>query len=135
MSRSSNEKKKLKHLAGKRRWDQVDGRFVVNAWRDSGLPMETFAREHGFGGWRLRWWASRFEGMVLAEAERSSSAGHEQGLVPMVAVGTGTSSPGHIVGAAIILRLPDGIEVELRDVARVEPEEIGRLVGEVRRAR
>jgi hypothetical protein len=35
-------------------------------------------------------------------------------------------------GAAIVVRLPDGIEVELRDVAQVEPEELGRLVAALR---
>lgn len=55
--------------------------------------------------------------------------------VRMVPATVTMGADGHGVGPAIILRLPDGIEVELRDVARIEPEEIGRLVAEVRRAR
>lgn len=34
---------------------------------------------------------------------------------------------------SIVVRLPDGVEVELRGVAQVEPEELGRLVAELRR--
>jgi len=60
------------------------------------------------------------------------SGDEEQRLVPAVLTLGAEAQAG---GPAIIIRLPDGIEVELRDVACVEPEEIGRLVAEVRRAR
>ena len=118
----------MERVAAKQRWDEGDGRFVVDAWCESGLPMETFAAEHGFGVWRLRQWVSRIEVGVAPE----DSADEEQRLVPAVVT---VGAEAHASGPALIIRLPDGIEVELRDVARVEPEEIGRLVAEVRRAR
>ena len=90
--------------------------------------METFAREHGFAASRLRECAAKVEAGVAP----GESGDVEQRLVPAV-VTLGTAV--HAGGPAIIIRLPDGMEVELRDVARVEPEEIGRLVAEVRRAR
>mgnify|MGYP007032565353 FL=1 len=37
-------------------------------------------------------------------------------------------------GPMVVVRLPDGIEVELHDVAQVEVEEIGRLVASLRRS-
>lgn len=126
--------KKMKRLAGKRRWDEADGRLAVDAWRESGLSIEAFAREHGFGGWRLRWWASKVEKVSLAKptSTTKSELADEQRLVPAVVRFDAHSQAD---GPAIILRLPDGMEVELRDVVRVEPEEIGRLIAEVRRAR
>lgn len=97
---------------------------MVQAWRDSGLPAETFAREHGVGAWRLRYWAP-----LLEEKARSESGAKDDEAMRFVpAIATAAS------GAAIVVRLPDGIEVELRDVAEVEPEEIGRLVAELRKA-
>lgn len=133
MSRSSNEIRRLRRLAGKRRWSETDGRFAVEVWRDSGLALETFARTHGLGGWRLRRWASKLgEVMALGATTSSARQSGEPRLVPAI-VTVGAKGDG--VGPAIILRLPDGIEVELRDVAWVEPEEIGRLVAEVRRGR
>jgi hypothetical protein len=62
----------------------------------------------------------------------SAISDERQKLVPAVVT---VGAHGHIEGPAIIVRLPDGIEVELRDVAHIEPEEIGRLVAEIRRAR
>lgn len=91
----------------------------------------------------MRWWAPRVEASEgragskrKASAKKAKASSAERWrtprLVPAV-VAEGVLGSGQ--GPAVVVRLPDGIEVELRDVARVEAEEIGRLVAELRRAR
>lgn len=139
MSRSKDSSR-WKRSAGKPRWSESDARLVVEAWRESGKPIETFAREHDVPAWRLRWWAPRLEAGGATTSVRSASARPkkrvkvkrseaEQRLLPVV-VSDGRGR----AGAALVVRLPDGIEVELRDVAELQPEEVGRLVAALRRS-
>ena len=38
------------------KWSEIEARGVLEAWQRSGLPVETFAKERGIVGQRLRWW-------------------------------------------------------------------------------
>jgi hypothetical protein len=51
---------------------------------------------------------------------------HAVDLVPAIITGASGSTP------AVVIRLPDGLEVEIRD-DRVDVSEVGRLVAELRR--
>jgi len=77
---------KLRRLAEKRTWTEKDGQDVIAAWRASGQTMASFAREHGVGDGRLRWWRDRVggagsgasapvEGPRLVRVEIEQSAG------------------------------------------------------------
>ena len=44
-SRSAND---LVGLKEKSYWCEEDGRIAVEAWQRSGLPLSTFAWQHGF---------------------------------------------------------------------------------------
>ena len=51
------------------KWTEVEARGVLDAWQRSGLPLETFAKERGIVGQRLRWWRLKF-----AAAQATTSA-------------------------------------------------------------
>ena len=38
------------------KWSEVEARGVLEAWKRSGLQLETFAKQRGIVGQRLRWW-------------------------------------------------------------------------------
>lgn len=38
------------------KWSEIEARGVLEAWQRSGLPLETFAKQRGIVGQRLRWW-------------------------------------------------------------------------------
>lgn len=43
------------------KWSEVEARGVLDAWKRSGLPLETFAKQRGLVAQRLRWWRLKFE--------------------------------------------------------------------------
>lgn len=60
------------------KWSEIEARGVLEAWQRSGLPLETFAKERGIVGQRLRWWR-----LKLAAAQATTSTGK-----PALAVAT-----------------------------------------------
>jgi len=61
-----------------------------------------------------------------AAADRRDHANEPIAFVPAMMMG-------RVHEAAVVVKLPDGIEVEFRDAARVDVEELGRLVNALRR--
>jgi hypothetical protein len=108
------------------RWSESDARVAIDAWRSSGQRLQTFARERGIGAWKLRWWAQKLGAAKGSPAKKRRSP-DEIRFVPALVT---SASMGEAV--AVVVRLPDGIEVELRD-ARASAEEVGRLVAVLRR--
>ncbi len=51
-----------------RHWSEVEARAVLEAWRRSGLPLETFAKQRGFVPQRLRWWRDKLAGVAKTAA-------------------------------------------------------------------
>jgi hypothetical protein len=130
MQRSCDE---LKRIVGVERWSEREARVVVRAWGRSGRALGSFAREHGISAQRLSWWARRLKG-----AEDSRRAKEPKGrpraragleLVPAVVVGGDG-----VRDAMVVVRMPDGIEIELRDAERASATEVARLVAELRRS-
>lgn len=78
-SSASIELERLKQSAY---WREEDGRAVVEALRKSGLPLAVFARQHGLGATRVRWWRNRLE--EREEAGPMTPAA----LVPVTLIGT-----------------------------------------------
>jgi hypothetical protein len=111
------------------RWSEDQARPIVEAWRESGKSIEAFARDAGVGAWRLRYWAPRLEMREVARTRATKKAKQEQRIVPaVVKIGEPMRAP------AIVVRLPDGVEVELHDVAQVDAGEIAELVKRLREA-
>ncbi len=52
------------------KWSEIEARGVLEAWQRSGLPLETFAKERGIVGQRLRWWRLK---LAAAEATTGTS--------------------------------------------------------------
>jgi hypothetical protein len=83
---SSNASIELARLRRSSHWREEDGRVAVEAWRSSGLPLATFARQHGLGPTRIRWWRTR-----LGE-QASFSLSAPSAVVPVTIVGTSAQS-------------------------------------------
>jgi hypothetical protein len=82
----------------RKHWNERSAARVLTAWRESGMPLNRFARANGLGAERLRRWGKRIEG-----AEEEAAAG----VAPM------TFIPAAVLGAArALVRLPGGVELE-----------------------
>ena len=128
MSKTKLSKKQWKRLADKGRWSEADAHAVVAAWRTSGQRVQAFAREHGVGAWRLRYWAPRLEAVAKPSRSPTDSRSLTQlRLVPAVITGTDSGR-----GPAVVIRLPDGIAVELHGGEHTGAEGIGELVARLR---
>jgi hypothetical protein len=130
MSRSRLEARTWKRLAKKDRWTEADGRAAVEAWQRSGLPLQRFAREKGLPWWRVRWWWRKLVRDSSQESKRKPARPSEEvRFVPAIVTGAGMSHE-----AAVVVRFPDGLEVEVRHGEQPRPEEVARLVAQLRRA-
>lgn len=132
MQRARDE---LSEIVGVERWSEHEARVVVEAWRRSGMSLSGFAREQGISVERLGWWSRRLaetkeskRARSVKESERLADHGPLQ-LVPAVLIGTDTQRE-----AMVVVRLPDGIEIELRDAKHASVVEVARLVAELRRS-
>jgi hypothetical protein len=128
MSKTKSAKDNWKRFATKRRWSEAEARAVVDAWRASGQRVQKFAREQGVGAWRLRYWVPRLDPRVTARTtSRQSSTTAEVRFVPAVLSGTASGNR-----PAVVIRLPDGIAVELHDAEHAGALEVGQLVAQLR---
>ena len=53
-------------MAHRGQWSEHEARGVLSAWRKSGLPLDTFAKERGLIPQRIRFWRSKLEGKTAA---------------------------------------------------------------------
>jgi hypothetical protein len=61
---------------GWQQWTADEGRQVVEAWRASGLPLATFARQRGLCAERVRWWRQRLGEWKGTPGEDRTRLGH-----------------------------------------------------------
>ncbi len=91
-----------------RQWKPEEARRELKAWRESGLPLATFARQRGVGNQRLRWWRERLGDEAVPAA---ADAALPIRLVPAVI----RPSLVRVGGAAITAQFPGGVAVEISD--------------------
>jgi hypothetical protein len=101
-------------------WTEDDARMALDEWRRSGTSIAAFARERGVSAPRLYWWRRR---LVLEKASPATMS-----LVPAAIVSAGAPA-----AAVVVIRLPNGIAVEVASVG-VSPAWIADLVAEVARS-
>lgn len=129
MQRAHDE---LSEIVRVERWSEREARVVVAAWRGSGMSLSGFAREHGLSAERLGWWSRRLKESKASKRAMQSERVADQvplQLVPAVLVGADVQRE-----AVVVVRLPDGIEIELLDAQRASVVEVARLVAELRRS-
>lgn len=105
--------------SGWRQWKADEGRRVVEAWRASGLPLETFARQRGLTAQRVRWWRQRLGDWGGASEE-------SRRLVP--AVVTGLAPVRAATAAVMTVRVAGDVVVEIVDVGAVPASWLSELV-------
>ena len=109
-------------LRGRKQWKERDARRVLGALRASGLSVAAFTRQHGLGRKRILWWRQR-----LADWRRTPQ--DSPSLIPVVPI----SLPE--VRAAVVIRFPGGVVVEVADTSAVEAEWTSRVVSGLTRKR
>lgn len=72
-------------MVGKR-WTEIEARGAIRAWRKSGQPLATFARERGLHTQRFYWWLKKLgneveEEVTLLPVEVETTARGEPVLV------------------------------------------------------
>jgi transposase-like protein len=99
------------------RWREPQARQALRCWRESGLSASAFARAHGVNSQRFLWWRKRLESQTAQTA-----------LAPL------TFIPAEVTGsaAAAVVRLPDGVAVEVAHVAAVPVSWVAALVRELK---
>ncbi len=114
--------RKTKSQRGWQQWKPAQARRELKAWRESGLPLATFARQRGVGDQRLRWWRERLGGEPAAG--RTPATPEAIRLVPAII------KPALLrgAGAALTAELPGGIVLEISDPTLVPAEWLGTLL-------
>lgn len=91
---------KKRPLEARRHWTEADARRVLAELDASGQPLKTFARARGLVPQRLEWWRRRLR--------RSSSSS-----TPSISFVPATVRGAPVDAAAAVVRLPDGLSIEL----------------------
>ena len=105
---TENRGRELKSLAD-RRWRRKDAEAVLAGWKESGLSLSRFAAERGVNVQRLSWWRKQLE--------RTGRGGRGRPEHPAAV----SFIPGVVSAsrAAVVVRLPRGVEVEVAEAAAV----------------
>jgi hypothetical protein len=110
---------------GWKQWTKTEARQALAAWKKSGLPLATFAREQGVGAERLRWWRKRLSESAAAKRKRKTTTVRLVPAtvnVPLVDLG----------GADVSIRFPvTGPVVEIPNVRRVPAAWVSELLAPV----
>jgi transposase-like protein len=114
---------------GWKQWTPAKAQRTLAAWERSGLPLATYARQHGFGAERLRWWRNRLRGEADTEAGAKTTEAPPR-FVPAVV----TAPLVALSGAAVSIRLPGGPVLEISDVRAVPPDWVVELFAAASRA-
>lgn len=116
MGRLGKQPKKLKRIAAKKRWSEVDARVVLAAWRESGQSQEAFCKRIGIGTWRLWQWKKRLGATAGKPHPR---------FIPVSLVQSGAAGPSSS-DVTVEIVLPRGLKV--RTGAGFDPEKVAELV-------
>jgi len=111
---------------GWKQWTKAEARQVLAAWKKSGLPLGTFARERGVGAERLRWWRKRLsEATTVKRRKKAASVRLVPATVNVPLVDLG-------VGADVSIRFPvTGPVVDIPNVRRVPAAWVSELLAPV----
>lgn len=98
-------------------WKAEDASRVLSDWSRSGLTMAAFAREHGLGLHRIRWWQAR-QGDSEAPTVHLVAVTPRQ--APLVALGSA-------VGTALVVDV-EGVRIEVSNSRETDPRWVAALV-------
>jgi hypothetical protein len=108
---------------GWKQWTKAEARQALAAWKKSGLPLGTFARERGIGAERLRWWRKRLSETAPVKRKKKAAAVR---LVPAMIDGSLADVWPEV---AVSIRFPvTGPVVEIRNVRRVPSAWVSELL-------
>lgn len=111
-----------------RQWRSEEAQEHLAAWRGSGLPLGTFARQRGLSAARLRWWQKR-----LGDWNEEADGATGSALVPVVVSAPALAAVSVTGGCPVVVRVPGGAVVEVAQPGAVRPEWLAALVGHLAR--
>jgi hypothetical protein len=98
----------------RRHWSSDDAKTVLATWEASGLTLTGFARQNGVNVQRLIWWRKRLGADRRDCREVCSRPAVPVSFIPAVVARTRPAAM-----AAIVVRLPSGVEVEASDAESI----------------
>jgi hypothetical protein len=111
---------------GGKQWTKAEAGEVLAAWKKSGLPLGTFARERGVGAERLRWWRKRLSEAAPVKRKKKATTARLVPVkvnLPLVELGEDT---------AVTIRFPvTGPVVEIANVRLVPAAWVSELLAPV----
>jgi len=111
---------------GWKQWTKTEAREVLAAWKKSGLPLGTFARERGVGAERLRWWRKRLSETTTVKRKKKATT------VRLVPATVNVPLVDLEQEAAVSIRFPvTGPVVEIPNVRRVPAAWVSELLAPV----
>lgn len=123
MSRRSQEAQERKR--GHAPWTTAQARHALTAWKKSGLPLGTFARQRGIGVTRLRRWRDRLRGPAATPAKKVTAVQLTPATVNLPLVDLG-------VGADVAIRFHiTGPVLEIINLREVPANWVGHMLAAV----
>jgi len=127
-------KREIEELAAElrgRRWDESDGKRVVDAWKKSGESARAFGQRLGVSGQRLYWWQHR-----LDEGAAAASPGHVEPertwAAPILLPVTLRNGQSASRSAAALVAEVGAVRIEVHDAPAVPVEWLSLLLGSLR---
>lgn len=120
-------------LRGKR-WQESDGRRVVEAWRNSGESAGVFARRLGVDEQRLYWWRRRL-GHSAAQPAPPPSALEQALAAPVLLPVTIRRGHGAGGGDAALVAEVGAVRIEVHDIEAVPAQWLCGLLSGLREGR
>jgi hypothetical protein len=124
-------KRAIEELAAElrgRRWDENDGRRVVDAWRKSGESAGAFAQRLGVPGHRLYWWQRRL-GDSAARPSSTQSEMDRALSAPVLLPVTIRDERQAGRGEAALIAEVGAVRVEVYDIQTVPAQWLSLLLG------
>jgi transposase-like protein len=106
----------------RKRWTERDAQRALAAWRGSGQPLSSFARSHGLEVQRVTRWRKR-----LGSAEQPRDEG-ETSLRFIPARVRPEEGEYSVCAALVVIRLPNGTSVEVKELEGTSARWISSLV-------
>ena len=98
----------IEQVARRKRWNEAEGRFVVEAWRRSGLRPAEFARKYGLEGYRLDHWRGRCQAV---EEEPEAKLSFAPVVVKDLGVARSREGVELVLRSGVVVRVPGSVDV------------------------
>lgn len=114
-----------------RRWDESDGKRVLDAWKKSGETVSAFAQRLGVSGQRLSWWQRRLGDSPAGSSPAQGEQERTWAAPILLPVTIRDEQRASRTEAAVVVEV-GAVRIEVRDVQVVPVQWLSVLLGSLR---